>query len=560
MFVDATLDADSNLWLSTESGMLNGLINLNTKTDEYKLIEAESIKDGRSISNASRIICDKQNRIWFRNRVDRTVGYFDVNTNTEVIPDENGKPSGENIGSIWLSTGQDGKILHATNIGLLMYDVNKKDVVLQAKLNAASGLKSDMIEFQSEDREGNIWYICNNAIYRYDIRKKTNELFSTNDVIVDAIGQIICGKDSLVYGLARNGFYVFNLNRITNESITSNIRITSFQIDGKEILSQFELETGKQIIVPANYSYLSFEFANLDFAHTDNITYSYKLEGIDDEWINSGLRRSASYTNLPGGTYKLLVRCAASDNQWNEKTLEIPVFIETVYFKTFWFRMVIATALSLLLLAIYRYRTQQQRAIDQLNMRAQLLEKEKSVVQYENLKQQLNPHFLFNSLTSLSSLITVDPKIARQFVDQMSKIYRYILKSSENETVPLINEITFATTYVKLQQTRFPKGFEVKFNVSEEYNHRKIVPVTIQNMIENAIKHNIIDEESPLVIDIYIDNDYLIVKNNLQRKVVVESSNKVGLEKMKTLYKYLSDRPILIMETQFYFEIKIPLI
>ena len=213
-----------------------------------------------------------------------------------------------------------------------------------------------------------------------------------------------------------------------------------------------------------------------------------------------------------------------------------------------------------MLFSIYKYRIKQKQAIDELNSRAQLLEKEKSVVQYENLKQQLNPHFLFNSLTSLSSLITVDPKIARQFVDQMSKIYRYILKSSDNETVPLINEINFATTYVKLQQTRFPKGFEVHINVDEEFYDRKIVPVTIQNMIENAIKHNIIDEESPLVIEIFVEDEYLVVKNNLQKKNVVEASNKVGLEKMITLYKYLIDKPIIIKVANEKFEIRIPLI
>ena len=179
---------------------------------------------------------------------------------------------------------------------------------------------------------------------------------------------------------------------------------------------------------------------------------------------------------------------------------------------------------------------------------------------YENLKQQLNPHFLFNSLTSLSSLITTEPKIARQFVYQMSKIYRYILKSSENEIVPLINEISFATTYVKLQQTRFSEGFVVSINVSEEFNHRKIVPVTIQNMIENAIKHNIIDAESPLIIDITVEEDYLVVKNNLQKKSVVESSNKHGLVQIKSLYKYLIDKPIVISETAEHFIIKIPLI
>lgn len=560
MFVDATFDADSNLWLSTESGMLNGLIFYNSRSHQYKLIEAQHVNNTRYFSNANRIFGDKQNRIWFRNRVERMSGFYDIKTNTEVIIDEFGKPSERASNSITLTAGKNGKMLNATDIGLLIYDVSQKEVKLTKNLNAASGLKSDMIEFQSEDRDGNIWYICNDAVYRYDIKKNLNELFSANDAITDVIGPIKCGNDSLVYGLSKNGFYIFNLNRIVNDSIISNITLTSFQIDGKEFLYKNEMDDNMRITVPANYSYLSFEFANLDFAHTDNMSYSYKLKGIDDNWINSGQRRSASYTNLPGGAYTLFVRCALGNNHWNDKVLEVPIFIDTVFYKTIWFKLSAISVIALLLFIVYRYRTKQQQEIEVLNNRAQLLEKEKSVVQYENLKQQLNPHFLFNSLTSLSSLIATEPKIARQFVDQMSKIYRYILKSNENETVLLINEINFATTYVKLQQTRFPIGFEVNFNVGEEYHHRKIVPVTIQNLIENAIKHNIIDEESPLVIEIFVEEDYLIVKNNLQKKNIVETSNKHGLNQMLTLYKYLIDKPIVINETVDFFEIKIPLI
>jgi LytS/YehU family sensor histidine kinase len=182
------------------------------------------------------------------------------------------------------------------------------------------------------------------------------------------------------------------------------------------------------------------------------------------------------------------------------------------------------------------------------------------MVMYENLKQQLNPHFLFNSLTSLSGLIEIDQQVAGNFLEQMSGIYRYILKNGDNETVFLKDEIEFVQLYINLQQTRFKKGLQVNINVPEEYMHYKIAPVTIQNLIENAIKHNIIDPASPLVIDIFIDGDYLVVKNNLQKKNVVETSNKKGLEQFASLYKYLSVLPVTIEETSTKFQIKIPLI
>jgi len=202
----------------------------------------------------------------------------------------------------------------------------------------------------------------------------------------------------------------------------------------------------------------------------------------------------------------------------------------------------------------------QKEKLMMLESKAQLLEKEKVMVMYESLKQQLNPHFLFNSLTSLSGLIETDQQVAGNFLEQMSGIYRYILKNGDNETVFLKDEIEFVQLYINLQQTRFKKGLQVNINVPEEYMHYKIAPVNLQNLIENAIKHNIIDSSSPLVIDIFIEGDYIVVKNNLQKKKVVETSNKKGLEQFASLYKYLSRLPVEITETPINFQIKIPLI
>ena len=195
-----------------------------------------------------------------------------------------------------------------------------------------------------------------------------------------------------------------------------------------------------------------------------------------------------------------------------------------------------------------------------LESKAQRLEKEKVMVMYESLKQQLNPHFLFNSLTSLSGLIETDQQVAGNFLEQMSGIYRYILKNGDNETVSLKDEIEFVQLYINLQQTRFKKGLIVNINVPDEYLHYKIAPVTLQNLIENAIKHNIIDADSPLEIDIFIEDDFLVVRNNLQKKNMVETSNKKGLAQFVNLYKYLSRKPVHVEESTKDFTIKIPLV
>lgn len=150
--------------------------------------------------------------------------------------------------------------------------------------------------------------------------------------------------------------------------------------------------------------------------------------------------------------------------------------------------------------------------------------------------------------------------MAGDFLKQMSKIYRYILKSRDSETVKLREEIDFVQTYINLQKTRFKKGLEVTINADEEALQKKIPPVTLQNLVENAIKHNIIDADTPLHISMYGEGDYFIVKNNLQRKQVVETSNRQGLVSMQSLYGYLSRQPVLIEEDEKEFRVKLPLI
>ncbi|MFN8311094.1 MAG: histidine kinase [Chitinophagales bacterium] len=193
-------------------------------------------------------------------------------------------------------------------------------------------------------------------------------------------------------------------------------------------------------------------------------------------------------------------------------------------------------------------------------LRQSQLEKEKAIVQYDNLKNQLNPHFLFNALTSLDSLIHDNPQLASQFLLQLSKVYRYVLENKSKTTVSLHTEIQFITHYVNLLKARFDKGLEVVWNLTPEQLEMKILPVTLQILIENAVKHNVTSAATPLQIEISVANDYLEVKNNLQRKKTVEHSNKQGLENLRNLYEVLVDRQILVEETLQQYIIRIPLL
>lgn len=188
------------------------------------------------------------------------------------------------------------------------------------------------------------------------------------------------------------------------------------------------------------------------------------------------------------------------------------------------------------------------------------LEKEKTQVQFDNLKNQLNPHFLFNALTSLNSLISENQQLASQFLQHMSKVYRYVLQNKDKNFVSLQTELDFIKNYVFLAETRFGGALRIKFEIVEAAHEQAIVPVTLQILIENALKHNIVDQERPLYIDVFTSGDYLVISNNLQKRKTVETSNRVGLENLKSLYKFLTDRPVIVEELQDRFNVKVPLI
>jgi hypothetical protein len=191
---------------------------------------------------------------------------------------------------------------------------------------------------------------------------------------------------------------------------------------------------------------------------------------------------------------------------------------------------------------------------------AERLEKEKSQVQFDNLKNQLNPHFLFNALTSLNSLIFENQKLASEFLQQLSKVYRYVLQNKDKNFVLLATELDFISHYVQLLETRFQGGLKINFDVNGASREKAIVPVTLQILIENAIKHNIVDKDKRLTIDILTVGDYLVVSNNLQTRKTVQTSNKQGLENLKSLYRFLTEKPVLIEPTADRYYVKIPLI
>ncbi|CAM3662938.1 2TM domain-containing protein [Flavobacterium gelidilacus] len=204
---------------------------------------------------------------------------------------------------------------------------------------------------------------------------------------------------------------------------------------------------------------------------------------------------------------------------------------------------------------IYFYRAFQENKVKEQKIIAGT-----ASAKFESLKSQIDPHFLFNSLNVLSSLIEENPENAQKFTTSLSKIYRYVLEQKDKELVTVAEELAFAKTYMNLLKMRFEDS--ITYEVPENFNDEdaKVVPLSLQLLLENCIKHNIVSEKKPLHIKISIKNNELIVENNKQKKEVLQDRRGVGLQNIVSRYAILTKRNVLVEDTDAYFRIKLPIL
>lgn len=189
------------------------------------------------------------------------------------------------------------------------------------------------------------------------------------------------------------------------------------------------------------------------------------------------------------------------------------------------------------------------------------LQKENLQSQFDVLRQQVNPHFLFNSLNVLTSLIKIEPDLAEQFSEHLSKVYRYVLENKDNELVDLCTELRFLDAYIFLLNIRFVGKIKVNINIPSEMHSAQLIPLAMQLLIENAIKHNIMTKSNPLVIDIFIDeNNYLNIINNLQERPSQIVSTGVGLKNIENRYLLLNLAKPIFEKSETHFTAKVPLV
>jgi LytS/YehU family sensor histidine kinase len=181
--------------------------------------------------------------------------------------------------------------------------------------------------------------------------------------------------------------------------------------------------------------------------------------------------------------------------------------------------------------------------------------------QLQSVRSQINPHFLFNNLNVLSSLVLKDKNEANSFIEAFSKVYHYILRNQDKELIELQKEIDFLQPYIYLLQQRFPNGVELKTEIDDRWKNTFVVPVALQMLVENAIKHNVVSSSKPLEIKIKANGtNVLEVTNNLQPKINKEPSSNIGLNNINQRYELITGRQIKVSSNSNEFRVSLPLI
>lgn len=577
--VSVFCDNESNIWIGTFD---NGLFRYNPdKFELRRFTEKEGLENANVIS-----VSGDGNTVWLA-----TLGGISsctVNGNQISFNNYNKK---EGPGNIFVYTvyidsrkrvwfGTDGE-------GLTVYD--KGQFRNYPEIDNGRGR---IVYSITEDKSGNIWFSTpSHGIYRFDgvnfkniglseglrelnitgittdnagniavVHKRGLDLFNPltlepeyigreagiesmdadlNSISKDIHGNIWIGSQQ---GLIRFFNYTENIIR---QPIPHIRRIFAFMKSGQDITDS---------VFNYNQNHLSIEYIGLWYANPEAVTYSYRLYPYNPEWITTR-DRIVTFPNLPPGDYTFEVKASLNNQFKNAKTESYHFTIEKPFWKTGWFIALITLLTAGAAIFFIRERDIRLR-------REENLKKERVEFQFETLKSQVNPHFLFNSFNTLISIIEQDKDTAVDYVEKLSDYFRNMIQHRDRDTIKLSEELEMVDTYYYLQRKRFGENLSIEKDIPDEWlSEYSVPPLSLQLLIENAVKHNAVSHETPLLITLYATgNKTLLIRNNLNPKFKTDKSTGIGLENILNRFRILTPREVKISKSETEFIVEVPLI
>ena len=452
------------------------------------------------------------------------------------------------------------------------------------------GLQSDVIYSVTEDKQGKIWMNTLNAgLYCYDGKSFKN--FSIDNGLTDVnIASIICDDNNKIIATHPNGFDVidastgeiiyygkeFDLADINPQpnsiyknktgtvfigcekgivfyesNLHRNIKPPSVQLTGVSVFS-FKENFISTSVFNCNQDNLTIAFASLWYSDAERLQFRYKLEGNNSYW-NITRDRKVNFPNLQPGNYVFKVAASLNNNFATAKESSYMFTIQKPFWKEYWFMAAMSLTIAF---GIYFYIKGREKNLKRLED----LKKEKIRFQFETLRNQVNPHFLFNSFNTLISVIEEDKEIAVEYVEKLSEFFRNIVTYKDKDVITLQEELKTASTYFYLQQKRYGKNLSLTIDVDDNAKQKKIPPMVLQIVLENSVKHNAVSKETQLHIKIFNQNNHLEITNNINPKRIAEPSTGTGLQNISSRYRLLTGDEIKIQNDSKTFSVSLPLI
>jgi ligand-binding sensor domain-containing protein len=529
----------SQVWIASLEGAVRcDLTDKNASISVPLQIEEFTALSGIGTNYIYHIFIDSKNRTWFATDGKGLAMYMDGK-----ITNYNQKQGLKSEVVYQITEDKQGNIWFTTfNAGLVQFDGKRFRY-----FGLAEGISDMNITALASDKLGNLYLGHKNGIDI--INTATNSISYIDDEqglsnLNTDLNTITTDKDGDVYFLSDNNIYRYAASQMKTPPKVVIDRIQLF-------LNDIEVENGH--VFSSGEDNISFYYTGLAYSQPAKIRYQYKLEGYGDEWITTNDRRR-DFPKLAPGTYTFRVRASLNRNFENAAEATFRFTIQKPLWMRWWFIALCAFAIGALL---YWYIKDREKRLQKWER----LEKEKIQSQFETLRNQVNPHFLFNSFNTLISEIEDDPKRAVEYVEHMADFFRSIVTYREKDIISLGEEVNIIQDYLFIQRKRYGNAFMVNIDISAtEEQEYYIAPLTLQLLAENAIKHNAILKEKPLLLEIFIEAGQLVVRNNINPKLHPEKGGGLGLQNIQKRYELLTKKTVMISNDDEYFTVIIPVI